>query len=73
MKEYEILKDLIKFNTIKDKENKEILDYIEGYLKSIGFKTDYKDKNLIMSIGKNPKNRIFRTYRYCRVYRRLEY
>ena len=27
-----MLKDLIKFNTIKDKENKEILDYIENYL-----------------------------------------
>ena len=55
MKEYKILKDLIKFNTIKDKDNKQILDYIEVYLKNIGFKTDYKGKNLIMSIGKNAK------------------
>ena len=53
--EYKILKDLIKFNTIKDKENKEILDYIESYLLKIGFKTEKKDKNLIMSIGKDFK------------------
>ena len=32
MKNYKILSDLIKFNTIQDKENKEILDYIENYL-----------------------------------------
>ena len=29
MEKYKLLKDLIKFNTIKDKENKEIIDYIE--------------------------------------------
>ena len=55
MEEYKILKDLIKFNTIKDKENKEILDYIESYLLKIGFETEKKDKNLIMSIGKDFK------------------
>lgn len=55
MEEYKILKDLIKFNTIKDKENKEILDYIENYLLNLGFKTEKKNKNLIMSIGKDFK------------------
>lgn len=55
MENYKILKDLVKFNTIKDKENKEIINYIENYLKTLGFKTDYKSKNLVMSKGKNPK------------------
>ena len=51
MKEFEILKDLVKFNTIKDKENEEIINYIENYLKNLGFKTESKTKNLIMTIG----------------------
>ena len=55
MKECQILSDLVKFNTIKDKENGAIIEYIEKYLKGIGFKTEHKTKNLIMSIGKNPK------------------
>lgn len=55
MEEYKILKDLISFNTIKDKENEKIINYIEGYLKNIGFKTENKGKNLIMSIGENAK------------------
>ena len=55
MKQYKILSDLVKFNTIKDKQNKEIIDYIEKYLLNLGFKTEYKTKNLVMSIGKNPK------------------
>lgn len=29
----DILKDLVKFNTIKDKDNKEIINYIEKLLK----------------------------------------
>lgn len=44
-----ILENLVRFNTIKDKENKEILNYIENTLKLIGFKTEKKDKFLIMS------------------------
>ena len=44
----EVLENLVKFNTIKDKENKEILDYIENTLISIGFKTEKRDKFLIM-------------------------
>lgn len=55
MEEYKILKDLVKFNTIKDKENSEIINYIENYLKTLGFKTEYKSKNLIMRIGEKPK------------------
>jgi len=51
MTEIEILKDLVKFNTIKDKENKQIIEYIEQFLKQLGFKTEYKDKCLIMSIN----------------------
>ena len=39
MKKYEVLKKLVGFNTIKDKENKEIMDYIESYLRKFGFKT----------------------------------
>lgn len=50
----ELLNDLIKINTVKDKENKIIIDYLEKYLKGIGFKTEYKSKCLVMSIGNNP-------------------
>ena len=52
MKEYNVLSELIKFNTIKDKENNEIINYIERILKDLNFKTEYKDKCLIMSRGK---------------------
>ncbi len=55
MKSNKILKDLIKFNTIKDKENEGIINYIESYLLKLNFKTEYKGKYLIMSIGKNAK------------------
>lgn len=55
MKEYKILKDLVGFDTIKDKENKEIIDYIEKYLLNLNFKTESKGKNLIMSMGKKAK------------------
>lgn len=53
--EYGILKDLIGFNTIKDKQNNEIIDYLEKYLLKYNFKTECKERYLIMSIGKNPK------------------
>lgn len=55
MEKYKVLKELVKCNTIKDKENKEIINYIENYLLQLGFKTELKNKNLIMSIGENPK------------------
>ena len=43
----EILKKLVSYNTIKDKENKEILNYIEDYLKKFNFKTVRINKCLI--------------------------
>lgn len=52
MKKYEILKNLVEFNTIKDKENKELLDYIEKILLEKGFNTEFKDKILIISNDK---------------------
>lgn len=55
MEKYQILKDLVKFNTIKDKENEKIVNYIEKYLNNLGFKTEYKTQTLVMSIGKNAK------------------
>ena len=55
IEEFSVLKKLVKFNTIKDCENKEIINYIESYLKALGFKTESKTNNLVMSIGKSPK------------------
>lgn len=55
MEQYKILKDLISFNTIEDKENTKIIEYIEKYLSTLGFKTEHKSKYLIMSIGQNAK------------------
>jgi len=55
MEEFKILKNLVKFNTIKDKENKEIIDYIENVLLEKGLKTKYKGKYLIMSTDKVAK------------------
>lgn len=43
-----VLENLVKFNTINDKQNKEIMDYIEETLKQLGFKTEKRDKFLIM-------------------------
>lgn len=54
MKIEELLDDLIKINTVNDLENKKIINYLENYLKNIGFKTEYKTKCLVMSIGENP-------------------
>ncbi|MDE5830493.1 MAG: hypothetical protein K2H53_02145, partial [Clostridia bacterium] len=45
----EVLKKLVEFNTVADKENKKILDYIEKTLISLGFETEKKEKFLIMS------------------------
>ena len=36
MDEITILKELVRFDTIKDKENNKILDYIEKYLLNLG-------------------------------------
>lgn len=54
MSEIDILKALVKYNTVEDKENQKILTYIEYYLKSMGFSIQKKEKYLIMSIGKEP-------------------
>ncbi len=56
MKKYEILKNLVEFDTIKDKENIKFMNYVEDCLKKHNFKTDLKDKNLVMSLcGKQSK------------------
>ena len=54
MNEMDTLRDLVKFNTIKDKDNQGILTYIENYLKTLGIFLEKKEKYLIMSIGKEP-------------------
>ena len=53
MDKIDILRDLVSFNTINDKDNKKIINYIEKYLKKYGFKTEYKTKCLVMSNKKN--------------------
>ena len=50
----EILKKLVSYNTIKDKQNKEILDFIESYLKKYNFKTERIDKCLLATNAKHP-------------------
>lgn len=55
MEKYEILKNLVRMNTIEDKENTKIIEYLETVCKSMNFRTEYKGKNLIMSFGKEPK------------------
>ena len=57
MEKYKILRELVSFNTIQDKENKNIIDYIEKIFTIKGFKTEYKDKNLIIQ-------RIIKLYLY---------
>ena len=48
----EILRNLVRFNTVKDKENAQMISYIEKILREQGFQTDYKGRNLVMSIKK---------------------
>lgn len=52
MVEKEILRNLVYFNTVKDKENAQMISYIEKILREQGFQTDYKGRNLVMSIKK---------------------
>lgn len=54
MDRYQILKELVKFNTIKDCDNENIINYIEKLLTEKGFKTEAKGRNLVMSYGANP-------------------
>ncbi|MGN0716031.1 MAG: M20/M25/M40 family metallo-hydrolase [Anaerovoracaceae bacterium] len=56
----EILRDLVAINTIKDKENGKMMDYIEGFLKPYGYCIDRR-KNpetgkevLVADFGKKP-------------------
>ena len=37
MEAKDLLKDLVSYNTIRDKENKKIMDYLDNYLKGYGF------------------------------------
>lgn len=50
-----ILEKLVSFNTIKDKENEKIINYIEKEIQSLGFKTLYKGRSLICEYGKDHK------------------
>ena len=50
----EILKNLVSFNTIKDNQNKEIMDFIEEYLKGYNFTTKRVKKCLIAYNDENP-------------------
>lgn len=54
MDKIELLSKLVSFNTINDKDNKEVLDFIENYLKKLNFTVEKRDKYLIMSYGDNP-------------------
>lgn len=55
MQAKEILKKLIKFNTYKDNENQEIMNYIQEILEEKGFKIEYRSKCLVMSIKEKCK------------------
>ncbi len=50
----EILKKLVSYNTIKDEQNIEIMDFIENYLKKYNFKTERIDKCLVAYNDKKP-------------------
>ena len=56
----EILKDLVAINTIKDKENKAFMDYIENFVKPLGFDVDRRlnpetgKEVLVATFGDNP-------------------
>lgn len=50
----EILRKLVSYNTIRDKENKEIMDFIEEYLRKYNFIIERIDKCLIAYNDKKP-------------------
>lgn len=50
----EILKKLISYNTIRDNQNKEIMDFIEGYLNHYNFTVERIEKCLIAYNSDNP-------------------
>lgn len=55
MQAKEILENLVRFNTYKDKENREIMDYIQKLLIGKAFDLEYKSKCLVMSIKEECK------------------
>ena len=55
MNEIDILEKLVSFNTINDKENTKIMDFIEEFTQNYGFKTLYKNKILVLT-NSNKKN-----------------
>ena len=56
MNEIDILEKLVSFNTIKDKENKQIMDYIENYTNNLGFRTIFRNKILVVANCNNLKD-----------------
>lgn len=56
-----ILKDLVKFNTINDKENILIMEYIKSYLTNLGFKCKLlgDDRKILYATIKNEQNFCF--------------
>ena len=56
MNEIDILEKLVSFNTIKDKENKQIMDYIEIYTNNLGFRTIFRNKILVVANCNNLKD-----------------
>lgn len=55
MNNINLLEKLVSYNTIQDKCNKDIINFIEEYLLKLGFKTIIKKKYLIMGYGENIK------------------
>lgn len=59
MDKYELLRDLIQFNTSFDAQNKSIMEYIDKYLCELGFKTHYVIDDdthklcLVATVGEN--------------------
>lgn len=51
----EILEKLVAINTVADKDNNKLFDFVESFLKELGFITEKKEKYLIMRYGDNPK------------------
>ena len=64
MQKLEILKKLISFNTIDDKENKLINEYVSEYLEKLGFKTTkiYNEENNKYCLVATYKNNINLTF-----------
>lgn len=50
----EILRQLVSYNTIKDNQNKEIMDFIENYLRKYNFTTKRIDKCLVAYNNETP-------------------